>query len=144
MQKALQLARLAEANGEVPVGAVLVLNNEIIGEGYNQLITTNDPTAHAEIMALRDAGRRMKNYRLPGSCLYVTLEPCSMCAGALVHARVQHLVFAAAEPRAGVIVSQARFLEQDFLNHRLSHEGGVLENESSQLLRDFFKLKRRP
>lgn len=139
----MQLARLAEASGEVPVGAVVVLNDEIIGEGYNQLISKNDPSAHAEILALRDAGSRMKNYRLPGTCLYVTLEPCSMCAGAMIHARIEHLVFAVAEPKAGVIVSQSRFLEQDFLNHRLSYASGVLEVECSRLLSTFFKLRRK-
>ncbi len=143
MRRALQLAEEAAAHGEVPVGAVLVLNDEIIGEGYNQLISKHDPSAHAEILALRDAGLRMNNYRLPGSCLYVTLEPCSMCAGAMIHARVKHLVFAASEPKAGVIMSQSRFLEQGFLNHRLSYERGVLEDESSKLLSNFFRLKRK-
>ncbi len=142
MQCALELAKLAEAKGEVPVGAVLVKDNVPIGEGYNQVITLNDPTAHAEIIALRDAGLHLNNYRLPGSTLYVTIEPCNMCASAIVHARIKHVVFGANEPKAGALVSQGCFFEQDFLNHHTSYEGGVLQKECSQQMSDFFKQKR--
>lgn len=142
MQHALHLASKAEACGEVPVGAVLVKDGVIIGEGYNQLITLNDPTAHAEILALRDAASVLKNYRLPETTLYVTLEPCCMCAGAIVHARVKHLVYGANEPKAGVVVSQRHFFEQKFLNHQTTYEGGVLQEECSQMMSNFFKQKR--
>jgi tRNA(adenine34) deaminase len=142
MQRALELARLAEAKGEVPVGAVLVKDNIIAGEGYNQVITLNDPSAHAEILALRDAAAVLQNYRLPETTLYVTIEPCSMCAGAIVHARVKHLVFAATEPRAGAIVSQGSFLDNAYLNHQTTYQGGILEQECSELLSSFFKSKR--
>jgi tRNA(adenine34) deaminase len=142
MQKALNLAKLAEEKGEVPIGAVLVKDNVVIGEGYNQVISLHDPTAHAEILALRDAATVLKNYRLPETTLYVTLEPCSMCAGAIVHARVKHLVFAASEPKAGSVVSQGCFFEQEFLNHKTTFQGGVLEVKCSQLISYFFKNKR--
>ncbi|PCJ41134.1 MAG: tRNA adenosine(34) deaminase TadA [SAR86 cluster bacterium] len=142
MQRALELANLAETKGEVPVGAVLVKENAIVGEGYNQVITLNDPTGHAEILALRDAATFFKNYRLPETTLYVTIEPCSMCASAIVHARIKHLVFAANEPKAGAIVSQGCFFENDYLNHQTTYQGGVLQQECSQLISDFFKLKR--
>ena len=141
MQRALDLAKLAEANGEVPVGAVLVKDNVVIGEGYNQVITLKDPTAHAEILAIREASTVLDNYRLPETTLYVTLEPCSMCAGAIVHARVKHLVFGAPEPKAGAIVSQGQFLEKAYLNHQTTRQGGVLQQECSQLVRDFFQKK---
>ena len=139
MHRALDLAKLAEAKGEVPVGAVLVKDNVVVGEGYNQLITLNDPTAHAEILALRDAATKLGNYRLPGTTLYVTVEPCSMCAGAIVHARIKHVVFGASEPKAGALVSQGCFFEQAFLNHQTRYEGGVLQKECSQQMSDFFK-----
>lgn len=142
MQHALELARRAQQQGEVPVGAVLVLENEIIGEGHNQLIQLHDPSAHAEIQALRKAGERMSNYRLPGSTLYVTIEPCSMCAGAMVHARIGRLVYGASEPKAGVAISRERFFERDFLNHRVVIEGGVLAGQCSELISDFFRKKR--
>jgi tRNA(adenine34) deaminase len=142
MQHALDLAKLAEANGEVPVGAVLVKDNVIVGEGYNQVITLNDPTAHAEIIALRKASTFLDNYRLPEMTLYVTLEPCSMCAGAIVHARIKHLVFGAFEPKAGAIISQGRFLEQAFLSHQITQLGGVLQQECSQIISEFFQTKR--
>jgi len=142
MLRALELAKVAESHGEVPAGAVLVKDNDIIGEGYNQLITKNDPTAHAEILALRDAAAQLNNYRLPESTLYVTIEPCSMCAGAIVHARVKHLVFGTNEPKAGAIVSQGRFLEQSFLNHQTTYQGGVLQQECAQVISNFFKEKR--
>lgn len=142
MQRALELAREAAGNGEVPVGAVLVRDGEILGEGYNQPISASDPTAHAEIMALRDAARRADNYRLPGSVLYVTLEPCTMCVGAIVHARVQRLVFATREPRAGVVCSQGADLDREFYNHRVRWEEGLLAQESAALLQEFFRARR--
>jgi tRNA(adenine34) deaminase len=142
MQRALELARLAEAKGEVPVGAVLVKDNVVVGEGYNQVISLNDPSAHAEILALRNAAALLKNYRLPQTTLYVTIEPCSMCAGAIVHARVKHLVFATPEPKAGAIVSQGCFLENAYLNHQTTYESGILEQDCASLISDFFKLKR--
>jgi tRNA(adenine34) deaminase len=142
MQRALELAREAAAAGEVPVGAVLVRDGEIIGEGYNAPISGHDPTAHAEIVALRDAAYRARNYRLPGSVLYVTLEPCTMCVGAIVHARVERLVFGAREPRAGVVVSQGADLERGFYNHRVRWEEGLLAEESAELLQAFFRERR--
>jgi tRNA(adenine34) deaminase len=142
MQQALELADYAATQGEVPIGAIVVLNNEIIGKGWNQSISTNDPTAHAEIVALRNAAKTLNNYRLPHTELYVTLEPCSMCAGALVHARVKRLVFAALEPKAGVAFSQQEFFEQGFLNHRVLVEGGVLAELSKEKLQHFFHLRR--
>jgi tRNA(adenine34) deaminase len=142
MRRALELADLAAAAGEVPVGAVLVRDGQIIGEGWNQVISAADPTAHAECVALRAAATTEKNYRLPGTTLYVTLEPCTMCVGALVHARVQRLVFATREPRAGVIVSQASSLDADYYNHRVHWDEGVLAEESASRLRDFFRERR--
>lgn len=142
MQRALELAREAQQEGEVPVGAVLVLDGEVIGEGYNQLISLSDPTAHAEIQALRQAATHLGNYRLPGSSLYVTIEPCSMCAGAMVHARIGRLVYGASESKAGVAASQGRFFEQAFLNHRVEVEGGVLASPCSELISEFFRAKR--
>jgi tRNA(adenine34) deaminase len=144
MQRALELAQHAEGQGEVPVGAVLVLEDEIIGEGWNQPIGQHDPTAHAEIMALRDAGRRQQNYRLPETTLYVTLEPCPMCAGAIVHARVGKVVFGASDPRGGAAGSVFDLLPSDQgFNHLTEAEGGLLAEESAQLLRQFFRARRR-
>jgi tRNA(adenine34) deaminase len=128
MERAIQLARRAEAAGEVPIGAVLVLNNELIGEGWNQPITSCDPTSHAEIVALRQAAQKIGNYRLIDTTLYVTLEPCAMCMGALVHARIQRVVFGAANPKP--------------INHIVNYESGVLAAECSALLTDFFRKKR--
>lgn len=142
MRRALALADRAENEGEVPIGAVLVRDGELLGEGWNQVIGAADPSAHAEIVALRDAARVAGNYRLPGSTLYVTLEPCTMCAGALVHARVAQLVFAASEPRAGVVCSHHNLLDQPWYNHRVSWLGGVLAEDSSQRLKAFFKSRR--
>ena len=142
MARALELAQEAANHGEVPVGALLVRNGVIIGQGYNAPISSNDPTAHAEIVALRDASRRYANYRLPGSTLYVTLEPCTMCIGAIIHARVERLVFAAREPRAGAVVSQTNGLDQAFYNHRVDWEEGLLAEESSELLKTFFRERR--
>lgn len=142
MREALTLARQAADAGEVPVGAVLVRDGECLGRGWNRPITAADPTAHAEIAALRDAAVRVGNYRLPGSTLYVTLEPCTMCFGALIHARVGRLVYAAAEPRAGVCESRLRLGDEPFYNHRLQIAGGVLADESAALLRGFFAARR--
>jgi tRNA(adenine34) deaminase len=142
MQYALELAEMAMVRGEVPVGAVLVRDNTELGRGYNQPIMTNDPTAHAEIVALRDAARAAENYRLPGSTLYVTIEPCTMCVGAMIHARVQRLVFGAKEPRAGAVCSGHRLLDSDTYNHRIEFVAGVLEEECSKLIRDFFRSRR--
>jgi tRNA(adenine34) deaminase len=142
MRRALELADYAAGQGEVPVGAVLVRDGEIVGEGSNQVISSSDPTAHAECVALRDAARKADNYRLPGTTLYVTLEPCTMCVGALVHARVQRLVFAAREPRAGVICSCAHALDADYYNHKVDWEEGLLADESAARLQDFFRQRR--
>lgn len=142
MQRALQLANEAAQKGEVPVGAVLVLNNEVIGEGYNSPIAHHDPAAHAEMMAMRQGAAAIKNYRLVNTTLYVTLEPCLMCVGAMIHARVQRLVFGAKDPKAGAVVSQIKGLNQPFLNHRIDYAGGLLESECSELLRQFFRERR--
>ncbi|GGH88318.1 tRNA-specific adenosine deaminase [Pseudomonas fluvialis] len=142
MAEALEQARLGAQLGEVPVGAVLVRDGEVLGRGFNQPIASRDPSAHAEMVALRAAALAVDNYRLPGSTLYVTLEPCSMCAGLIVHARVARLVYAASEPRAGVASSRGQFFEQDFLNHRVLVEGGLLAEESAELLRGFFRARR--
>lgn len=143
MRRALQLAARAEQSGEVPVGAVLVLNDEIIGEGWNQPISSHDPTAHAEIMALRDAGQKMANYRLPDTTLYITLEPCPMCAGAIVHARVKRVVFAARDPRTGAAGSVFDLLPSDRgFNHYTSVEQGALSEQSSEMLSSFFRRRR--
>lgn len=142
MRQALDLARQAAAAGEVPVGALIVLNGEVIGRGWNQPISTNDPTAHAEILALRDAASRIGNYRMPGAVLYVTLEPCTMCAGALVHARISTLVYGASEPKAGAVASRARVLEQSWMNWRIAVEGGVLGQDCAELMSAFFRERR--
>lgn len=142
MRRALELARQAGAAGEVPVGAVLVRDNAIIGEGYNSPIRLNDPTAHAEILALRDAAQACGNYRLSGSTLYVTIEPCTMCVGALVHARVGTLVFGAREPKAGAVVSRSDMTTTDFYNHRPKLVEGILGEECAALMRDFFRSRR--
>jgi tRNA(adenine34) deaminase len=142
MQRALELADRAAAQDEVPVGALVVRDGEILGEGWNQVISARDPSAHAEIVALRAAASRVENYRLPGATLYVTLEPCTMCAGAMVHARIQQLVFAALEPKAGVVCSRCRLLDEPRFNHRVEWEGGVLAEESTARLQSFFKARR--
>ncbi len=133
---------MAGERGEVPVGAVIVLNDEIIGEGWNQPIATSDPTAHAEIIALRDAGRRIGNYRLPGSTIYVTLEPCLMCVGALVHARVATLVFGITEPKAGAVESTMHATEHEALNHRIRVVSGILAADCRDLVQAFFRDRR--
>ncbi|MEY3659991.1 MAG: hypothetical protein RLZZ169_816 [Pseudomonadota bacterium] len=142
MRRALQLAAQAATSGEVPVGAVLVRAGAVLGEGFNQPVRAHDPTAHAEIVALRAAAQRVGNYRLPDTTLYVTLEPCTMCIGALVHARVARLVFAAREPRAGAVVSTQQLCEQGAFNHRLTWQEGVLAEDSAALLTAFFRARR--
>lgn len=142
IKKAIELAAQAEAHGEVPVGAVLVKGNEVIGEGYNRSIMDSDPTAHAEMVAIRNAADKTGNYRLSGSTLYVTLEPCLMCAGAMVHARVDRLVYGASDPRTGVIQSCFHALEQEFLNHRIAVTSGVLAEECGRQLSGFFRQRR--
>ena len=142
MRLAITQAKMAEQAGEVPVGAVLAREDEILGVGYNQPIGANDPTAHAEIVALRDAARLERNYRLPGTTLYVTLEPCAMCAGALMHARVARLVIGTREPRAGVVRSQLGLLDESFFNHRIDIVEGVMGEECSELLKRFFAQRR--
>lgn len=142
MREALAEARLAGGRGEVPVGAVVVLDGAVVGRGGNQPIHAADPTAHAEVVALRDAARTAGNYRLTGAAVYVTVEPCLMCAGALVHARVDRLVFGAAEPKAGAVRSVMRVLDLPALNHRVEVAGGVLESECNALMRAFFAERR--
>lgn len=142
MREALALATEGAALGEVPVGAVLVQDGEVVGRGFNCPISRHDPSAHAEMVAIRAAAEVVRNYRLPGSTLYVTLEPCSMCAGLIVHSRIARVVYAATEPRAGVAVSRGDFFGQAFLNHRVMVEGGLLGEESGALLRTFFKARR--
>lgn len=144
MRRAIELARAAEAAGEVPVGALIVLDDEVVAEGFNRPISTRDPTAHAEMVALRAAAARLDNYRLPGTALYVTLEPCAMCAAAMVHARVQRLVYAAQDPRAGAAGSLFDVVRHPALNHRIETTGGVLAEECGTLLRDFFMRRRAP
>jgi tRNA(adenine34) deaminase len=142
MREALALADAAAAAGEVPVGAVVVVGHEIIGRGRNQPVASHDPSAHAEIVALRDAGARMGNYRLTGAALYVTVEPCLMCVGALVHARIGTLVYGATEPRAGAIESTQRAHEHPALNHRLLVISGVLARECGERMQRFFAARR--
>lgn len=142
MQAALDLAREAGSLDEVPVGAVVVVDNRIVGRGFNQPISRRDPTAHAEIMALRDAAVRMGNYRLPGSTLYVTLEPCVMCTGAIMHARVARVVFGARDPKTGAAGSVIDLFAEARLNHHADIEGGVLAEECGALLSSFFAARR--
>lgn len=142
MREALALAAQGAALGEVPVGAVLVQDGEVVGRGFNCPISAHDPSAHAEMVAIRAAAQRVANYRLPGSTLYVTLEPCSMCAGLIVHSRIQRVVYGASEPKAGVAASRGQFFAQEFLNHRVLVEGGVLQEECSTVLSEFFRQRR--
>ena len=143
MRAAIEQARLGLEAGEVPIGAVLVVGDEIVARAFNQPIGAIDPTAHAEVLVLREAARRVGNYRLTDAVLYVTVEPCLMCVGALVHARVRELVFGAVEPKSGALVSTIRAHEAPGLNHRFSVTGGVLEEECRELLQRFFREKRR-
>ena len=142
MKEALVQAKKALKKGEVPIGAVVVLGNEIIGRGYNQPITMKDPTAHAEIIALKEASNRLENYRLNEAIIYTTLEPCLMCVGALVHARIKKVIFAAQDTKSGVVVNNGGLIQSEFLNHKVSFEGGILEKQVSKLLKDFFLEKR--
>ncbi len=143
MREAISLARAAECLGEVPVGAVVVCDGEIVGRGFNSPIGENDPTAHAEIAALRDAARNLGNYRLPGCELFVTLEPCAMCAGAIMHARIARVVYAARDPKTGVHGSVVDLFAVERLNHHTEVAGGVLENECSTMLSGFFAARRK-
>jgi tRNA(adenine34) deaminase len=142
MRHALRLAQRAESLGEVPVGAVLAKDNSCLAEGWNSPIASHDATAHAEINALREAGKRIANYRLVDTTLYVTLEPCVMCMGAIVHARIKRLVFGAYDPKRGAVCNALNLADADFLNHIVSWQGGVLEAECSGLLKDFFRGRR--
>ena len=142
MQRAIELARAAAAAGEVPVGAVVVHERKIIGEGWNRPIATHDPTAHAEIVALRAAAQALGSYRLAHATLYVTLEPCAMCAGAMVHARVKRLVYGSSDPRAGASGSIFNVTQNPALNHRIDCEGGLMSDECGELLREFFAARR--
>lgn len=142
MRLALAQAQQAAALGEVPVGAVLVRHGQVIGCGFNQPISSHDPSAHAEMVAVRQAATSAGNYRLPEATLYVTLEPCTMCAGLLVHSRITRLVYGASEPRSGAVVSRAQVLAQPWLNHHVEVEGGVLAEECGALLRAFFRGRR--
>lgn len=143
MTIALALAQQGAEQGEVPVGALLVRAGEVIGQGWNRPVGSHDPSAHAEIIALRDAAQRQQNYRLSGSTLFVTIEPCTMCFGAIMHARVERLVYGASEPRAGVCESRLQLPQEDFYNHRLEVVRGVLAEEAGQLLKTFFAERRR-
>lgn len=142
MRYAIRLAQRAEQQGEVPVGALLVYQDRCIAEGWNQPIQSNDPTAHAEIVALRKAGQVLQNYRLIDTTLYVTLEPCVMCMGAIAHARVKRLVFGAFDPKRGAVCHALQLSDAPFLNHRVDWRGAILERACSELLTDFFKAKR--
>lgn len=142
MRQALMQAVKAAATGEVPIGAVVVLGGQVVGEGFNQPIASHDPTAHAEVVALRAAARSLENYRLTGATVYVTVEPCLMCVGALIHARVGFVVFGATEPKAGALQSMTNAHELAGLNHRLAVTGGVLADESRELLQQFFRTRR--
>jgi tRNA(adenine34) deaminase len=142
MQRALELAQRAEQHGEVPVGAVLVKDGEIIAEGWNQPISSNDPTAHAEIVTLREAAAKLENYRLVDTTLYVTLEPCIMCMGAIIHARVKRLVFGATDPKAGAACTVYTIPADRRLNHHVEVEGGVLAGQCGNLLTEFFRQRR--
>ncbi|WP_255482975.1 tRNA adenosine(34) deaminase TadA [Marinobacterium marinum] len=142
MQRALEMAQRAADLGEVPVGAVVVLDGEVIGEGWNRPISGHDPTAHAEIMALREAAAKVGNYRLVGATLYVTIEPCTMCAGAIVHARIERVIFGTTEPKAGALVSNQKLFDQSWLNHHPSYQGGVMAEQCAAVISDFFKRRR--
>ena len=142
MNEALEMARCALAAGEVPVGAIVAVDGEIVGRGFNQPLSSNDPTAHAEIVAIRDAARTVANYRLTGATLCVTVEPCLMCVGALVHARIGTLLFGAVEPRTGAVTSTVRAGELPGHNHRFEVVAGVLESDCRALMQDFFRARR--
>jgi len=143
MKVAISEANLAKIEGEIPVGAVLILNDKLIAKAHNQPILNHDPTAHAEVEVLRKAGKKLKNYRLSGSILYVTLEPCIMCLGAIMHARIERLVFGASDLKTGVCGSKADLTSEAFFNHKIKLNGGVLEEENKEILQLFFKSKRK-
>jgi len=143
MEYALKLAGRSRDEGEVPVGAVIVKDNQLISEGWNQPIDKHDATAHAEIMAIRAAGEHLKNYRLPDTTLYVTLEPCTMCAGAMIHARIGRVVFGAPDPRTGTAGSAIDLFSQDYHNHQIDIEGGLMHEECGQILKTFFRERRK-
>ena len=142
MRRALELAQKAEMEGEVPVGAVLVKDGELIAEGWNRPISHSDPTAHAEIVAMRKAATTLGNYRLSGTTLYVTLEPCPMCAGAMVHARLARLVYAASDPRTGAAGSVMNLLSHPDLNHQVEVAGGLMADSAAEMLQEFFRVRR--
>lgn len=142
MRHAIELAKRGQNDGEVPVGAVIVKDNQVVGEGWNQPIGLHDPSAHAEMVALREAGKNMSNYRLLDTTLYVTLEPCVMCAGAIIHARVSRVVYGASDPKAGAAGSIIDIFANNKINHHVSVEGGLLAAECGALLTGFFKAKR--
>ncbi|MEK6322935.1 MAG: tRNA adenosine(34) deaminase TadA [Acidobacteriota bacterium] len=142
MREALLEAQSAGDDNEVPVGAIVVFDGSVIGRGRNAVIKSSDPTAHAEIVALREAARTVGNYRLTGATMYSTIEPCAMCAGALVHARVARLVYGAKDPKAGAVETHLGICSTDFLNHRVSVEGGILEDECRRVLQSFFRERR--
>ena len=143
MQIAISEANLAKSKDEIPVGAVLIQNNELIAQAHNQPISHNDPTAHAEIQVLRIAAKQQRNYRLVDSTIFVTLEPCAMCLGAMMHARIKRIVFGASDPKTGVCGSCANLTSEAFFNHKISVLGGILEKESKEILQSFFKLRRK-
>ena len=142
MQRALEQAKKAESEGEIPVGAVLTFEDEIIAEAHNTPISINDPSGHAEVNVMRKGAQILNNYRLENTSLYVTLEPCMMCCGLLIHARVENLIFSATDPKSGSVISNANLLDSDFVNHRVNYSQGPLAKESSKLLRKFFSDKR--
>jgi len=142
MMHAISLAHRAQSEGEVPVGAVVVRDGEVVGEGWNQNITLNDPSAHAEIVAMREAGQKLKNHRLPGCVLYVTLEPCAMCVGAMVHARLDRVVFGALDPKTGALGGAYSLPAAHSHNHVLEYQGGLMADDASDLLKAFFKARR--
>ena len=143
MEIAISEANLAKSKNEIPVGAVLIQNNELIAQAHNQSISHNDPTAHAEIQVLRIAAKQQRNYRLVGSIIYVTLEPCAMCLGAMMHARIKRIVFGASDSKTGVCGSCANLTSEAFFNHRIEALGGILEKESKEILQSFFKVRRK-
>lgn len=142
MEQALLLAKKAAEQGEVPVGALVVCDNRIVAEGWNQPISSCDPCAHAEVLALRSAAKVLNNYRLPGCTLYVTLEPCAMCVGAIVHARIDRVVFGALEPKAGAVCSQHTLLDHPAMNYRVQHQGGVCAEACGAVMSEFFAHRR--
>ena len=143
MKIAISEASVAKNEGEIPVGAVLIHNNKLIAKAHNQPILNHDPTAHAEVIAIRKAGKKLNNYRLAGSTLYVTLEPCVMCLGAIMHARIDRIVFGASDPKTGVCGSKADLTSEAFFTHKVKVDGGVLEEENKEILQSFFKSKRK-